>query len=638
VARDLVLDVITHDDSAGLRGAARDLDTTATRADHMGQRFHEAGRESGILNKALFDARAELRRMEEQLAKTGDTTLLKGITSQRSLVNRLDKVAKDLAPAARAAGQDIGDAASNGIGDALMNMGDKPLIIGAIVGAGLLAAPAIGAAIGGAVTGAVGLGGIVGGVIAAAQNPLVKSAWSEFASDASQEFSKMGLAFVGPVIESIGILDAHLKDLHLSEAFRPAAGYVTTIAEGIGGMVDSLTGGFAQALILAGPVITELATELPPLGDAIGQMLTDMASGSGNVEGLRTAFALLDGTLIATGKTVEILSDSFHVLIPIGTKLGEVLTGITKGTGLDLIFGTITQGWKSLSGSADGLDKAIVGVNGHLLDAGTNAQRGAGMMDGFHTAISGAATAMRDELDREIDAFLNKALGAKDATLAWAQVMLDLVTATKQHGGSLNTATQAGIDNNRILERGVQLAIDKRDAVYKETHSVEAANAVYETMIGKLRAEAIAHGMNKAAVDKFLASLHLVPANVTTTIHVNIKGGAGFNAFLSAVNQLASGLGSSSSGSAPHGFAPARASGGPVWPGQAYTVGESGRELFVPSVPGQIQGAGRTAAGASASGGPLRIAITLDGTGLAQNLKAAVRGEGGVDVYFEQRR
>ncbi len=80
--------------------------------------------------------------------------------------------------------------------------------------------------------------------------------------------------------------------------------------------------------------------------------------------------------------------------------------------------------------------------------------------------------------------------------------------------------------------------------------------------------------------------------------------------------------------------APGRATGGPVSPGRAYTVGERGPELFVPTSSGSV-----VAGGAGAGPRDVRVAITVQGGGsdapgtlqrssrqVARAVKAALQG------------
>lgn len=77
-------------------------------------------------------------------------------------------------------------------------------------------------------------------------------------------------------------------------------------------------------------------------------------------------------------------------------------------------------------------------------------------------------------------------------------------------------------------------------------------------------------------------------------------GGAGGAGLLGGLTSLVSGLLG----------APGRATGGPVSPGRAYTVGESGPELFVPTSSGRIE-----AAGAAQPARLINVSITVNGGG-----------------------
>lgn len=72
-------------------------------------------------------------------------------------------------------------------------------------------------------------------------------------------------------------------------------------------------------------------------------------------------------------------------------------------------------------------------------------------------------------------------------------------------------------------------------------------------------------------------------------------------------------------------FAPGKASGGPVKAGQPYTVGESGRETFVPTSPGRIIPHGR------GGGSPVQVNVINEAGVETQTQR---RSDGGVDVII----
>lgn len=74
-------------------------------------------------------------------------------------------------------------------------------------------------------------------------------------------------------------------------------------------------------------------------------------------------------------------------------------------------------------------------------------------------------------------------------------------------------------------------------------------------------------------------------------------GGAGGGGLLSSLGAILSGV---------FGGVPGRATGGPVSPGRAYRVGESGPELFVPTSAGRVETAG------SAARGSVQVNLTVN--------------------------
>ncbi len=81
------------------------------------------------------------------------------------------------------------------------------------------------------------------------------------------------------------------------------------------------------------------------------------------------------------------------------------------------------------------------------------------------------------------------------------------------------------------------------------------------------------------------------------------------------------------------GGAPGRATGGPVSPGRAYTVGERGPELFVPTTSGAVMAAGgggardvRVAITVATGGGDAPAALQRSSRQVARAVKVALEG------------
>ena len=83
-----------------------------------------------------------------------------------------------------------------------------------------------------------------------------------------------------------------------------------------------------------------------------------------------------------------------------------------------------------------------------------------------------------------------------------------------------------------------------------------------------------------------------------------------------------------SAGSTPGGpgdQAPGKAAGGPVIAGRAYTVGEKGRELFVPNTSGTIIPNSALGGGSGGGGGSTIIINAIDAKGVIDALAKAKR-------------
>jgi hypothetical protein len=107
--------------------------------------------------------------------------------------------------------------------------------------------------------------------------------------------------------------------------------------------------------------------------------------------------------------------------------------------------------------------------------------------------------------------------------------------------------------------------------------SATAGKLSADGSIGKALINGIKSGIDGAVQGLISAAKHAVESAMSAARSAIGSGGGG---------------GGTSGGST---FGGGHATGGPVWPGMSYLVGEHGPELFVPSQAGGIMGAGQTA-------------------------------------------
>lgn len=645
--RDLVLEVLTKAEGKGLRDTADGLDRTATSSDEMGKSFHEASREggllegelgkvhqsgdkttqtfkeatqqSGLLQKEIQRVSAEIKRLGAEFDATGNTALLKDIGSNRSMLNRLTKVVKDLAPEAEKAAQDVGGGVAAGVAEGFNAVPLKPALIGAlaIVAAGL--APGIGATLGGVITAAVGTAGIAGAIVSASHDPMVKSAWKEFTASASADFFGASGTFVAPLIHAIGDLKAAEKGLNLGEVFDAAAPLVDKLATAVGGFGTEVMPGLTKAMREAGPVFDVLAEELPKVGKAFGDMFADIDAGKGNAEGLAFAFDLVDGTLITVGKTVRTLSDAFHDM-----NILDLTDSVPRAIGQSIA----TQILGDMQGEVKQASVHVHGLGDDLREAGRSAAAGA---HGFAQFISGTKA-----LSQAIDDAVSKKTSFEDTLIAWHRGLDQIGRLAKENGRSLSLNTTVGQDNLETITRQVALAEELRQKTFEHTGNIKEANTEYNSMIKKLKEALIQEGFNKKEVDRIVNSLSSIPATLLVDLNVraHVSGflGEGAAAVAGIAEWISGQLPTKTKNPPKH-----RASGGDVMAGVPYVVNEPGFETVTFPAGGTVHPAHLTPAGGARTA---PIVVTDSWLALAfQAIRAEVARQGGdVQAVFGPRR
>jgi tape measure domain-containing protein len=194
-----------------------------------------------------------------------------------------------------------------------------------------------------------------------------------------------------------------------------------------------------------------------------------------------------------------------------------------------------------------------------------------------------------NELQREIQQIQERtrALDAERQTIglsagdtAKAEAAFRLLEAAKEANVAVTPQLKAQIDS---LAAAYGEATQKIEDAQKAQEAVADAAQEVGAMLSNAFQDAILEGEELDQVLQKLAKS--LASKAFDNIFANLFGGAG-----GAGGGLLDGLFKSL-------FAPGRAMGGSVSAGQPYTVGESGRELFVPTTPGKIVPNGKLGGG-----------------------------------------
>jgi methyl-accepting chemotaxis protein len=659
--RDLVLEVLTKAEGKGLRDTADGLDRTAKSSDEMGKSFHEASREggllegelgkvrqtgdkttqtfkeatreSGLLEKEIQRVTAEIKRLGVEFDATGNTALLKDIGSNRSMLNRLTRLAKDLAPVAEEAGQVAGTAVASGIGDALKAVPFKPILIAGLVGAAVVAAPLVGTVIAGAITTAVGIGGIGLGILAASREPRVISAAKMAGARISEAFFGSGTALVAPIEHALDILASDFEQLHLGDTFAILAPEIADLAAGIGGLAKEFMPGFNQALKDGAPVIKELSEDLPKVGHALGDMLQQMAEGKGNVEGLKDTIYVLNTVMHDTGATLKWLSDNYHTF---KGAVGLAWDGVEK-----LAFGMDTgkSSTEHLNEATGQLTYMIHRLGDTASDEGHEVTHWGETFTSAKKAVTDAATEIERSvkgISDAIDGVINDRLGIENTMIAWQRGLREVNGLVKENGTSLDITKEKGENNLEVISRQIGLAEELRQKTFDHTKDIGKANAAYDSMIAKLKAALIQAGFNKKEADRIVDSLAGIPKDLAVDLRIRTHVSGWLGDALASAAGLATAI-SNAAASAGKKKPAHRAAGGDVMAGVPYVVNEMGSETVTFPAQGTVHPAHLSPAG---GGRTAPIIVTDSWLAMAfQAIRAEVARQGGdVQAVFGPRR
>ncbi len=545
------------------------------------------------LRQEILKTTNHIKAMRLEFAKTKDQSVLGDIHKAESDLRELKKTLE----AVGSSGATAGTSFFSTFAGAFKDLPVGPMLIGGLVAAVVAALPLIGGIVAGAVTGLAGVGGIAGGIFAASKDERVRSAASAFGNTLSSEFFSSGDAFITPIVRSLGILQESFQGLDLQGSFARAAPYVTVLAQGIGDLATKFMPGFNKALDRAGPFIRATAVGLGEIGNALGGFLDDSSRSKGALQGLELGFNLISGTIAATGKIIEWLSDRLHDMNVGVENVSDFFTQLTDAIGLPVAgLHNFTNGMHEFN---EQTPKA-----GHFIDT---------FGDSLHRASQQVAhmdEAMKT-MNAEFDEWINKSLGVSNAAIAVAQDFADLGQSGAK-GWKLNT--QAGRDHQKMVNDTIADLQRQRDAAIAagdgSKASIDAANKSYQDQLDNLKKIALGLGATKAEVDALAGDYNV---NVYYKLHSEGSAPPGLAAEIQSVVKK-------------------RAMGGPVMAGQPYIVGENHPELFVPSTNGYIQPSVPTGGGGGSSP---TVVISFAPTGnslfdaLLKELRKYIRTQGG---------
>lgn len=609
------LDVVTVAHNKGLTDAGREMRGLRGEAGRLTGSLGTLEDGSFDLDRAIEETHEEVRRLRQEFAKTGDTTLFGDLRRQQHTLNNLNKIKEAIEEVTEATAELGGAAAQVSGGGAQTGaaFGGRmgPAIITGVIAGLLPHLPTLGAMIAGAVAGTIGTGGVIGGIAMASKDPRVRMAAGTFGEAVANEFFRGGEVFVEPTIRALNELQMAFNDMDLPETFAKMSPHVTTIAKGFGDLGRNIMPGLNKAFDRMGPFAAVAAKGLGDLGGSLGSFMDSVTASEGALQGLDTLFRMLDGSITLLGGGLEVLSDLYGAFV---VNLEAAFLGI-EALGIATNQPSLRDFGAKWSTQMDQLGKGTSGASEILKTFGGDTQTASGGVQSFGDSVGLAAQAtgaLRDGLSETHNAFL----GFMGAAINTEEAIDNFTKSVKENGRNLDIDTEAGRENVRILQDIANGALEATQRKFDETHSVKDATTVYEGYRKKLYDTAIQLGFTKdmaqALVDKWLGLAALPDITKQVTVKYRVTG----------KDQLANSFGAGFI----EGFADGGRVPGPVGVPRLAVV--HGGEYVVSN---QMQ-AGAATPGLNMSGGVTWVApINLQGSGYLSidELREVIRSAGG---------
>lgn len=585
------IDLVVHGEHQTERALKRVDDS----ADHAGDSLKKMGEDAGFLDRELDKLRASHIDLVKQLDKTSNIDLLKALRKSRRQVRvfeglkaELEKQLQDEVDKTDWAKQ-VGGPLVKGIGRAFA-AAPGPLKVG-LVGLAISALPFLGAAIAGTVLGAAGAGGIIGGLALAAFDPRVREGFRSLGQEAKAAFSVLGDDFAAPALESIRILKAGVRDIAdtIGRELKPIVSSLGPgFVQGVVGLVENTVEGIAEALNKAEPAIRALSSELPKIGDAIGNFFDEISDES---DGATLGFLALSRLLRATITGAGILLGKLSAIYEWSVRANAKFTGLFEDVvgWVPILGDNVRSANDEAEGLLAGLDRAKDGSHDF-----------AGGLDEVGDSADDAAEKL-EKVGEELDRIFGNTMDLDRATIAYERSLDDLVETLQDGTRTLDVNSEAGQENRDAMLDNIQAIKNLRDANVNNKMAVEEANSIYDQQLEQLRRTAYSLGFNKQQVDALIDSYKAIPARAEVEVRA-----PGLLAAIAQAKELARLLGSNVAAANAAGnadtYVSGRWAGGPVMPGQTYVVGENGPEVLKMGATGGYVYAG------NGTGGPAAVA------------------------------
>lgn len=164
--------------------------------------------------------------------------------------------------------------------------------------------------------------------------------------------------------------------------------------------------------------------------------------------------------------------------------------------------------------------------------------------DNLYSSLS-SVTDKQSAFNNTLDTLIGTNLSAEQAIDDFQQKVNDLGKALSTNSHTLDGMSDSAITNRKSIEDLVTAATNATDQTYKQTGSVDEANATYDIYYSKIVAAAKANGINQSSLADLLSSLGALPPQVTAAL--GASAGVGTNAGTAVTSAMSAAINSKAS-------------------------------------------------------------------------------------------
>jgi hypothetical protein len=494
---ELILDTLravkgAKDMSKATDGVAGSLAATAKEGaragrvvDEVGEEMSDAARAAASFDREVEKLSGSLRELAIAQALTGGD-FTKQIRQQETQLRRLSRNRNLLGDAAEPAAGFVARLTGR-LGPMLASMPLSPHMAAVLGGAAAVAAPMIGATIAGAIIGGAGIGGVVGGTAVAFRDKRVQSAVDAFGNRIQDRLERAAGGFVGPTLQSIATIERALDTVDFDQIFGNSSRYLPMLTQGIASGIEDAGDGFERLVLKAEPVMDVIGNGFANLGDAIGDVFTDLSdNGVDAAVALNQAFQAVEGTIRTVGMVVNGLTEAYGFLAKYGA------------------FGRDAQ-----------LEYIRLEANAKLA---ADANRGAaGSLDRVKGAADATAPALRSTAQAYVS--LEQAVAATvDKNLSAAESMIRQREAAEDAADAIDKKSRVTDKEASALIAMARATNSTTATLDEQGRTVGQATKAHEDNRKKLYETARAMGYSKAEAKKLASQYLAVPKGVSTPI------------------------------------------------------------------------------------------------------------------------